>query len=160
VLRSFDVKGRTKVAVVVAKDQKDHPGRGPETNAACDPAELPAAYAAAQGWEVWTDRDGARVPVSRLESSTGAEHCGWQSVRFLTLGGRTYVRDPEGVLARDGLLSAPYCKQVRMPAGAHDTGYHYRDRHLWLTEDRDTAYVRTSSGVEAWPRAAREVACK
>ncbi len=103
------------------------------------PTTLPAAYAAAQGWEVWTDRDGARVPGSRLESSTGAEHSGWQSVRFLTLGGRTYVRDPKGVLARDGLLS---------------------DRHLWLTEDRDTAYVRTSSGVGAWPRAAREVACK
>ncbi|WP_371129923.1 hypothetical protein [Streptomyces sp. 2231.1] len=63
-----------------------------------------------------------------------------------------------GVLARDGLLSAPYRKQVRMPAGVRDTGY--RDRHLWLTEDRDTAYVRTSSGVEAWPRAAREAACK
>ncbi|MFE8950575.1 hypothetical protein [Streptomyces sp. NPDC007856] len=90
-LYSFDVKGRTEVAVVVAKVQKDRPGWGPETNAACDPAELPAACAAAQGWEVWTDRGGARVPVSRLESSTGAEHCGWQSVRFLTLGGRTYV---------------------------------------------------------------------
>ncbi|WP_159049046.1 hypothetical protein [Streptomyces sp. NRRL B-3648] len=47
-----------------------------------------------------------------------------------------------------------------MPAGAHDAGFRYRDRHLWPTEDRDTVYVRTSSGVEAWPRAAREVACK
>ncbi|MFJ4585604.1 hypothetical protein [Streptomyces echinatus] len=47
-----------------------------------------------------------------------------------------------------------------MPAGARDTGYRNPDRYLWLTEDRDTAYVRTSSGVEAWPRAAREVACK
>ncbi|MER7491050.1 hypothetical protein ABTY20_35285, partial [Streptomyces sp. NPDC126497] len=79
--------------------------------------------------------------------------------RFLTLGGRTDVRDPEGVLARDGLLGAPYRKQVRMPAGARGTGYHYRDRHLWLTEDRDAAHVRTSSGVGAWPRAVREVAC-
>ncbi|MFF7970081.1 hypothetical protein [Streptomyces sp. NPDC007905] len=52
VLYSFDVKGRPKVAVVVAKDQKHRPGWGPETNASCDPAELPARYAAAQGWEV------------------------------------------------------------------------------------------------------------
>ncbi|MER6433354.1 hypothetical protein ABT272_37360 [Streptomyces sp900105245] len=104
-LYSADVKGRTKVAVVVAKDQNDRPGWGPpETNAACDPAELPAA----QGWEVWTD--GARVPVSRLESSASSP---WA-------GGRTYVRDPEGVLARDGLLS------VVPQAGPHARG---RPRH-------------------------------
>ncbi len=41
VLYSYDVDGRTKVAVVVAKDQRDRPGWGPETNASCDPAELP-----------------------------------------------------------------------------------------------------------------------
>ncbi|MEU7428219.1 hypothetical protein [Streptomyces sp. NPDC040750] len=160
VLYSFDVKGRAKVAVVAAKDQKGCPvGARRRTPLAIPPNSRPCTRPP-RGWAVWTDRDGARVMVSRLESSTGAEHCGWQSVRFLALGGRTYVRDSEGVLARDGLLSAPYRKQVRMPAGAPDTGYHSRDRHLWLTEDQDTAYVRTSSGVEAWPRAAREVACK
>ncbi|MER6458536.1 hypothetical protein ABT270_38945 [Streptomyces sp900105245] len=72
-LYSVDVKGRTKVAVVVAKDQKDRPGWGPpETNAACDPAELPAA----QGW--CGRRTGAGEPAGKL--------------RFLTLGGRPHVR--------------------------------------------------------------------
>ncbi|MEU4039464.1 hypothetical protein [Streptomyces collinus] len=160
VLYSFDVGGRTKVAVVVAKDQKGRPGWGPETNAACDPAELPGRWAAVLGYEVWTDRAGERVPVRRLSSHPGPEHCDWQSAHFLTLGERTYVRDPEGVFRRDGLIDARYRQRVRMPADARDTGYHRRGRHLWLTADRDTAYVRTSAGVEAWPRAPRGVACK
>ncbi|GHI03665.1 hypothetical protein [Streptomyces cellostaticus] len=160
VLYSFDVNGRTKVAVVVAKDRKDRPGWGPETNASCDPAELPATFAAAQGWEVWTDRNGRRVPVSRLSSSTGLEHCGRQPARFLDLDHRTYIRDPEGVLGCEGLLTAPYREHVRMPADARDTGYHHRGRHLWLTHDEDTAYVRTADSVEAWPRAKRGAGCR
>ncbi|MEU5538174.1 hypothetical protein [Streptomyces sp. NPDC020362] len=159
VLYSFDVKGRTKVAVVVAKDQPNRPGWGPETSASCDPAELPPAFAAAQGWEVWTDGGGRRVPVSRLSSSAGPRHCGWQSARFLDLDGRTYVRDPEGVLGREGLLEAPYRKDVGMPADAHDTGYRHRGLQLWLTEDQGTAYVRTSAAVEAWPRAKHGAGC-
>ncbi|MFG3200586.1 hypothetical protein [Streptomyces sp. NPDC048192] len=159
VLYSYDVGGRTKAAVVVAKDQKNRPGWGPETNASCDPAEFPAAFAAAQGWEVWTDRHGRRVPVSTLTSSAGPEHCGWQSARFLDLDGATYARDPDGVLGEE-LLTAPYRGRVRMPADARDTGYRYRDRRLWLTPDRATAYVRTSAGVEAWPRLKQGVGCE
>ncbi|MFF9086252.1 hypothetical protein ACF1BE_07560 [Streptomyces sp. NPDC014991] len=159
VLYSYDVAGRTKVAVVVARDQKDRPGWGPETNASCDPAELPARYAAAWGWEVWTDGHGRRLPVTRISGSAGSGHCGWQSAHFLRLDDRTYVRDPGGVLGRDGLLRAPYRGDVRMPATAHDTGYHHRDRRLWLTDDRNTAYVSTSHGVEAWPRAKERTGC-
>ncbi|MEU3414862.1 hypothetical protein ABZ760_27060 [Streptomyces sp. NPDC006658] len=151
VLYSYDVAGRTKVAVVVARDQKDRPGWGPETSASCDPAELPESFTATTDWEIWTDRAGRRVPVSRLHSSTGPEHCGWQSARLLALDGRTYARDPDGVLAGDDLLRAPYRAHVRMPADARDTGYHHRDDRLWLTGDRRTAYVRTPDGVEAWP---------
>ncbi|MET7289533.1 hypothetical protein [Streptomyces sp. NPDC005573] len=151
VLYSFDVGGRTKVAVVVAEDQKDRPGWGPETDAACDPAELPARDAAELGWEVWKDRAGKRVPVSRLSSSSGAEHCGWQSARILDVDGHEYARDPGGVLRGDGLLEEPYRPDVPMPAGARDTGYHREGLRLWLTGDRATAYVRTSRGVEAWP---------
>ncbi|MEV6112671.1 hypothetical protein AB0L59_09110 [Streptomyces sp. NPDC052109] len=158
VLYSYDIGGRTKAAVVVAKDQQDRPGWGPETHASCDPAEFPAAFAAAQGWEVWTDRDGGRVPVSRLSSSTGPEHCGWQSVHFLRLDDATYARDPEDALGGD-LLTAPYRARVPLPAGAHDTGYRYRHWRLWLTDDKATAYVRTPGAVEAWPRLRRRVAC-
>ncbi|MGW4566550.1 hypothetical protein ACWEN3_30515 [Streptomyces sp. NPDC004561] len=161
VLYSFDVGGRTKVAVVVARDRKGRPGWGPETSASCDPAELPAGYTDAMGWEIWTDRTGRRVPVSGVSSSPGAEHCGWGSAHVLSLGDRTYGRDPEGVLGRDGLLTVPYRGRVRaLPAGAHDTGYRYHDWRLWLTPDRSTAYVRTPDGIEAWPRLERGADCR
>ncbi|MFI7498368.1 hypothetical protein ACIBVL_07570 [Streptomyces sp. NPDC049687] len=160
VLYSYDVGGRTKVAVVVAKDQEDRPGWGPETNASCDPAELPASVTGDE--EIWTDRNAKRVPTTTLSSYAGAEHCGWQKAHFLEMGGgedhRQYVRDPGGLLP-DEQLTAPYDGDVRMPADARDTGYRYGDWRLWLTEDRTTAYVRTPDGVEAWPLAKEPVAC-
>ena len=159
VLYSYDVGGRTKVAVVVAKDQRNRPGWGPETYATCDPAELPASFTGSKGWEIWTDRHGERVPVGTLSSSPGAEHCGWQSGHLLSLGRHTYARDPQGVLGH-GLLTAAYRGDVHMPADAHDTGYRYHDWALWLTDDRKTAYVRTSHGVEAWPLVRPGEACK
>ncbi|MFD5268187.1 hypothetical protein [Streptomyces sp. NPDC058335] len=162
VLYSFDVGGRTKVAVVVAHDQKERPGWGPETSASCDPAELPAEFTDSSRYEFWTDVHGRRQPIARIHSSLGPEHCDWQTARFLTLGrgeqATTYVRDPDGALGT-GLLSAPYDPEVPLPAGARDTGYRYGDRQLWLTDDRGTAYVRTPDGVEAWPSATDGVAC-
>jgi hypothetical protein len=166
VLFSYDVDGRTKVAVVVAKDQPQRPGWGPETSASCDPAELPASFTDSQDFGIWTDRTGHRVPTTVLSSSVGAEHCGWQSAHFLSTGdgkdgkdGRMYARDPRGVLG-SGLLTAAYDGDVRMPAGAHDTGYRRGDWELWLTPDRMTAYVRTPDGVEAWPATKDTVGCQ
>ncbi|MFE3031896.1 hypothetical protein ACFXKY_09610 [Streptomyces canus] len=159
VLYSYDVGGRTKVAVVVAKDQHDRPGWGPETSASCDPSELPAAWTASHGYEIWTDRAGRRVPTTEVSSGAGGDHCGWRQVHFLDLGGRRYARDPEGLL-EPGLLTAPYDDSVTLPANARDTGYRYEDRELWLTGDRGAAYVRTPDGVEAWPLLKQQVACK
>ncbi|MFF3935396.1 hypothetical protein [Streptomyces phaeofaciens] len=162
VLYSFDVGGRTRIAVVVAEDQPDRPGWGPETHASCDPAELPARVTDDGEEEIWTGRDGERIPTTTLSSHAGAEHCGWQSAHFLGMGRgeayRQYVRDPHHVLDAD-LLTASYDGDVRMPDDAHDTGYRHGDRRLWLTDDRSTAYVRTSDGVEAWPLAKEPVAC-
>ena len=155
VLYSFDVGGRTKVAVIVAKDQKNRPGWGPETSASCDPSELPASFTDKQWYEIWTDRQGKRVPITKLNSSVGPEHCDWQKAHFLSLGegrnGRLYARDPDRVLPQD-MLASPYDGDVRMPAGAHDTGYRFHDWQLWLTDDPSKAYVRTPDGDEAWPR--------
>ncbi|MFD8737375.1 hypothetical protein ACFV06_20980 [Streptomyces sp. NPDC059618] len=161
VLFSYDVGGRTKVAVVVAKDQPRRPGWGPETSASCDPSEFPASWTKAHGYEIWTDRDGRRVPTTVVSSSAGPEHCDWQSAHFLDLGryGRQYARDPRGVLPA-GALTGAYEARVRMPADARDTGYRYGDRRLWLTPDRATAYVRTSDGVEAWPSTASPFGCR
>ncbi|MFJ9242087.1 hypothetical protein [Streptomyces sp. NPDC101776] len=154
VLFSYDVDGRTKVAVVVAKDRKNRPGWGPETSSSCDPAELPASFAEAHGYEIWTDRNGKRVPTTVVSSSVGAAHCDWQKAHFLQTGdgekGKLYARDPDNVLPAE-MLTAPYDGDVSMPASARDTGYRYQDRQLWLTADASKAYVRTPDGVEAWP---------
>ena len=39
------------------------------------------------GYEVWTDSDGRVVPTRLLEVFHGAEHCDWQDMTFLSLGG-------------------------------------------------------------------------
>ncbi|GCB43608.1 hypothetical protein SNL152K_893 [Streptomyces sp. NL15-2K] len=162
VLYSFDVDGRTKVAVVVAKDRKNRPDWGPESHAACDPAELPASVTDSWKAEIWTDEDGNRIPTTTVSSYAGPEHCDWQSAHFLYLGrgedSSQYVRDPKSVFESE-MLTAPYDGDVRMPDDAHDTGYRLDDRELWLTDDRSTAYVRTPDGVEAWPRTRETVAC-
>ncbi|MER7834992.1 hypothetical protein ABTY98_03530 [Streptomyces sp. NPDC096040] len=64
------------------------------------------------------------MPVTEIASFSGAEHCGWQSAYFPTLGEKTCVRHPHRI-----------------------------------TDDGDTAYVRTSQGVEAWPKERRVFAC-
>ncbi|WP_262056867.1 hypothetical protein [Streptomyces sp. STR69] len=163
VLFSYDVDGRTKVAVVVAKDRKNRPGWGPESSASCDPAELPAGFAEAHGYEIWTDRNGRRVPTTVVSSSVGAAHCDWQKAHFLQTGdgakGRLYARDPDKVLPAE-MLTAPYDGDVGMPANARDTGYRYYDWQLWLTADASKAYVRTPDGVEAWPQVKHGQACQ
>ncbi|MBT2416813.1 hypothetical protein J7F01_09865 [Streptomyces sp. ISL-22] len=154
VLFSYDVDGRTKVAVVVAEDGKDRPGWGPETSASCDPAELPETFTDSLEYEIWTDEHGRRVPTTEISSSAGSAHCDWEKAYFLALGEyrdrRMYARDPDGVL-EPGMLTAAYDGDVAMPADARDTGYRLGDRRLWLTGDTSTAYVRTPDGVEAWP---------
>ncbi|MFI7407158.1 hypothetical protein ACIBU0_00540 [Streptomyces sp. NPDC049627] len=163
VLFSYDVGGRTKVAVVVAKDREDRPGWGPETSASCDPAELPESFTDSLEFEIWTDRDGRRVPVTEINSSVGAAHCDWQEAHFLELGTyrdrKVYARDPEGVL-EPGMLTAAYDGDVRLPGDAHDTGYRLGDWRVWLTDDKSMAYVRTPEGVEAWPRVKDGMGCK
>ncbi|GGT22912.1 hypothetical protein [Streptomyces chromofuscus] len=159
VLYSFDVGGRTKVAVVVAKDRPDSPGWGPETSAVCDPAELPASFTDTQPYDIWTDARGHRVPFAELHTIEGDAHCDWQSVTFLQTPRGTYARDPEGALPATALI-APYVADTRLPAEARDTGRHDGERHLWLTGDTSAVYVRTPGGVESWPRVTPGLGCK
>ncbi|GAA2492629.1 hypothetical protein [Streptomyces longisporus] len=57
------------------------------------------------------------------------------------------------------MLTSPYDGDVRMPAGAHDTGYRFHDRQLWLTGEPGRACIRTSDGVEAWPLVKAGMGC-
>ncbi|MFE5138426.1 hypothetical protein ACFRDV_12215 [Streptomyces fagopyri] len=162
VLFSYDVDGRTKVAVVVAEDQPHRPGWGPDTAASCDPGELPARYTDSR-YEIWTDRSGRRLPTTTVSSSAGPEHCDWESAHFLqtgrAMGGKQYARDPHGVLG-DALLTSAYDGHAHLPADARDTGYRFKGWALWLAVDKSTAYVRTPHGVEAWPETKDTVGCQ
>ncbi|MFF2506406.1 hypothetical protein ACFVTY_23925 [Streptomyces sp. NPDC058067] len=159
VLYSYDVGGRTRVAVIVAKDRPHRPGWGMETFARCDPSEFARRDRARLDLRVWTDRAGRPVPVSEVFSTAGPEHCDWQSVTFLHLGDRQYLRDPGHVLSRDSLHTS-YAPKSRLPAGATDTGYRDGHRQLWLSADKSNAYVRTGSRVERWPGSIEPIACK
>ncbi|WP_329126219.1 hypothetical protein [Streptomyces sp. NBC_01465] len=159
VLYSFDTGGRTRVAVIVAKDLPHRPGWGWETYAQCDPSELPKPVRDKLPIRIWEDRAGGPVPVTKVQSNLGPEHCDWQDVEFLSLGKRQYVRDAAGAIPRE-LLRSAYAGDVTMPSGATDTGYRQGDRALWLAADGTSAYVRTPDGIERWPGTTELVACR
>ncbi|MFF2166176.1 hypothetical protein ACFVWP_36605 [Streptomyces sp. NPDC058175] len=159
VLYSYDVGGRTRVAVIVAKDAPRRPGWGLETYAQCDPSEFARRDRAHLDIRVWEDRQGRPVPASEIFSASGPEHCDWQSAEFLHLGDRQYLRDPEHALPRE-LLHSSYAPRTRLPDGATDTGYRDGRRRLWLSADRSDAYVRAGGVVERWPGAIEPIGCK
>jgi hypothetical protein len=133
-----------------------------ESFAACDLADFPEAVSAALGVQVWSDRDGARVPTSKVVSSTGPEHCSWQSMTILTLGDRTkearmYFAHPVAELRK--YFDRPYQQHVPVPDDATDTGYELAGRHLWLSVDQDDAYVGTRTDADRWPRPINGLGC-
>lgn len=80
VLFSYDVNGRTKVAIVAARrmrDFNDDQGWGIETGAQCDPSEFPASVTDAMGIEVCTTpqaiafRSPRSSPVQGLNTAAG-----------------------------------------------------------------------------------------
>ncbi|WP_199547163.1 hypothetical protein [Streptomyces sp. N35] len=162
VLFSYDVQGRTKVAVIVAKDQPRRPGWGPDTSAHCDVAELPENFTDDLADDIWHDLDGRRVPTAIITSSEGSGHCDWQRAHFLEMGSGVkrvlYARDPHTILP-DTMLTSPYEKDVELPADAKDSGYRLDDWQLWRTGSKSAVYVRTTDGVEKWPAVRKGMAC-
>lgn len=166
VLFSYDVAKRTRIAFIASdaiKDYTHHTGWGIESWAQCDPAEFPESVTKSLGIDVWQDASGARIPVSRIQSFKGAEHCNWQDVTFLQVDSDgtpvEYVRDPHGTL-KDSLPSA-YEGSARLPDTATDTGLRNEGRQLWLGPDRAAYLVRLDdhADVERWPAAERFIGC-
>jgi len=168
VLFSYDVDGRTTVALVTADGVRDFNGDegwGVETWAQCDPSELPAAVTDELGIGVWQDARGARVPVTRIVSYAGPEHCGWQDVTFLVLGGeqrpRQFLRDTSGELRR--WLATTFDARTTLPEDATDTGFERDGRRLWLDPAGTAAFlvaVDNPRDVERWPAARDTVTCE
>lgn len=167
VLYSYDVRGRTKVAFIATdsmRDFKDDVGWGIETWAQCDPSELPASVTDALGIQVWHDASGNRIPVAKIESYPGPDHCDWQNITFLTLdtesGERQYLRDTTGEL-RD-FLATTFDDSSSVPKRATDTGFERDGRRLWLHPNGTAAYLVDKTNpedVERWPAANEPVAC-
>jgi hypothetical protein len=168
VLFSYDVDGRTKVAMFAAdgvRDWNGDEGWGVRAWAQCDPSELPGDVTDELGIGVWEDESGKRVPVTRIQSFQGAEHCDWDDITFLLIGPEEkadwYVRDTYGDdLA--GLLRTTYDNVEAVPDGATDTGWRRDGRQLWIGPDAAAAYLVSfddAQDVERWPAAKRPIWC-
>jgi Immunoglobulin-like domain of bacterial spore germination len=132
---------------------------------------------------VWRDANGDPVPDGRpvteplvLDTFEGAEHCGWTSVTFMTMGWppgseatgpgtyRQYYRDPSGVLSPSSTGS--FAPNAALPTDAASTGFHRHGWQLWVapSDSAEAVYVvngdpATGAVVERWPRAVVPIGC-
>lgn len=167
VLFSYDVDGRTKVAIFAAdgvRDWNDDEGWGLRAWAQCDPSELPPDVTDDLNIGVWEDESGRRVPVTGVHSFQGAEHCDWTDITFLLLGPEKradwYVRDTGGDLSN--LLQTTFSGEATLPADASDTGLRREGRQLWIAPDKQAAYLPSlddPQDVERWPAAKQPMGC-
>jgi hypothetical protein len=148
ILYSYDVAGKTRIAVIVVKD--DARWRV-EAAARCDPAELSDSATDEMGVGVWTDQNGDRVPVAELSSRQGPAHCNWESITFLITKDERYFRDPDGVLRGWRTIERQFDSNAVLPLNATDTGYTMDGQRLWFAADKSAAFVVSGEKVERWP---------
>ena len=168
VLFSYDVEGRTKVSMFAAdsiRDWNGDEGWGVRAWAQCDPSELPPDVTDDLNIGVWEDESGRRVPVTRIQSFQGAEHCSWTDITFLLVGRERkadwYVRDTSGGdLSK--LLRTTFANDAALPEGAIDTALRRDGRRLWIGPDEEAAYLVSlddAQDVERWPAAKQPIRC-
>lgn len=162
-LLSYDVAGRTRAAVIIAKTADAQHADLPwamSTFAACDQAEFPASVDADFGRRIWVNGAGKRMPTSVVNSYFGASHCNWETVTFLTLNGKQFLSDPKGVFKDTGVvMRTSYEKDTVLPADAVDTGYRLDGSQLWKDSDAEAVFVVTADSVERWPGVAEPLGC-
>ena len=168
VLFSYDVDGRTKVSLFAAdgvRDWNGDEGWGIRAWAQCDPSELPPDVTDELNIGVWEDDSGRRVPVTRIHSFQGADHCSWTDITFLLVGPEKkadwYVRDTSGD-DFSGLLRTTFADEAALPAGATDTALRRDGRQLWIGPDEEAAYLVSlddTQDVERWPAAKQSIRC-
>ena len=168
VLFSYDVDGRTKVSIFAAdgiRDWNGDEGWGVRAWAQCDPSELPPDVTDDLNIGVWEDESGRRVPVTRIQSFQGAEHCSWTDITFLLVGPEEtadwYVRDTNSG-DFSGLLRTTFANEATLPEGATGTGLRRDGRQLWFGPDKEAAYLVSlddAQDVERWPAAKQPIRC-
>lgn len=161
VLYVFETNGVPKQAVIVhngpATEGAGGPGWYVESWAMCDYSEFPRSVTDAMGLQIWTDPRGTPISTKTIQSRRGPKHCDWESMTFLALEKDTYVRDPLSDVA--AYFAAQYRAHAQLPHGAIDTGFERDGQHLWLSADKQSAYVGTATDVEAWPREIKPLLC-
>jgi hypothetical protein len=167
VLFSHDVGGRTKVAMFAAdgvRDWNGDDGWGVRAWAQCDPSEWPPDVTDDLNIGVWEDDSGRRVPVTRIQSFKGAEHCDWTDITFLLVGreetAEWYVRDTSGDFSE--LVRTTFAHDATLPSGATDTALRHDGRQLWIGPDDEAAYLVSLDDprdVERWPAAKQPIRC-
>jgi hypothetical protein len=161
VLYVVEVDGVAKQAVIVRNGPATEGAGGPgwyiESWASCDASEFSRADTDKLGLLIWTDSAGIAVPTTTIVSSRGPEHCDWQSMTFLQLGSAVYVREPKSELA--AYFAGRYRAHATLPTTAVDTGYQRDGQRLWLSADKQVAYVGTATDVAAWPRTIKPLLC-
>jgi hypothetical protein len=105
------------------------------------------------------------VPVTRIQSFHGADHCSWTDITFLLVGREEsadwYVRDTSGG-DFSGLLHTTFAHQATLPEGAIDTGLRRDGRQLWIGPDEEAAYLVSldeAQDAERWPAAKQPLWC-
>ena len=106
----------------------------------CGPGQVAEEREPAGPWSL----DGKPVGRQQMNSYSGYDHCGWQSVHFLEVSWppelprddphhhrRTFVKDPEAVLGHKPYLHERYRAGVALPADAVATGYQNDGYALW-----------------------------
>lgn len=161
VLYVLEVRGAVKRALIVhyGPATKGSGGTGwyLESWASCDYAEFPRSFTDSIGLQIWTDPAGDPAPTKTIQGWVGPRHCDWESMTFLELGRDTYVRAPQSDLA--DYFARAYQKSMELPGNAVDTGFRRDGKKLWLSYDKQLAYVGTKDKVEAWPRTIRPLLC-
>jgi hypothetical protein len=167
-LFSYNVEGRTKVSIFAGDGVRDwnrDEGWGVRAWAQCDPSELPPDVTDELNIGVWENESGKRVPVTRIQSFQGAEHCSWTDITFLLVGPEEkadwYVRDTSGHDLSE-LLRTTYDNVGAIPQGATDTGLRRDGRQLWIGPDEEAAYLVSlddAQDVERWPAAKQPIRC-
>jgi len=159
---TYELDGRSRFAAIVADSEQvplDATDRWVvEVFASCDPAEFDPSADEWSGYKIWLDAAGDRIPTSVLTESTGPEHCGWESVTFLSVEDASFVADPEGVL-NESHTAVAFDDDAELPADAVDTGYSREGKHLWLAADGRFAFVVNGETVQAWPALTDQAAC-
>lgn len=135
---------------------------GTVANSPSDLTAEPSSWLAYGEYRRWTDVDGCPVRIDVISQTVGPDHCGWETVTFLTIGdpigssigttvitdARRFVWDPQGALPRvDDESRNEVVAVTDLPPSTYDAGYRDGTAELWLDPQDPTSLYRVDGAV-------------